>query len=101
MGRNNLEKGGNFMENTYTYEVTENGYYIYINGKKVIHQYEPYIPNKSLSYEENAKAQIEELKASEEAQKEEKTQMEQMQQDITDIQLALVELYEAGGVENV
>ena len=84
------------MENTYTYEVTENGYYIYINGKKVIHQYEPYIPNKSLSYEENAKAQIEELKASEEAQKEEKTQMEQMQQDITDIQLALVELYELG-----
>ena len=84
------------MENTYTYEVTENGYYILINGKKVIHQYEPYIPNKSLSYEENAKVQIEELKASEEAQKEEKTQMEQMQQDITDIQLALVELYELG-----
>lgn len=89
------------MENTYTYEITENGYYIYINGKKVIHQYEPYIPDKTKSYEENAKAQIEELKASEEAQKEEKTQMEQMQQDITDIQLALVELYEAGGVENV
>lgn len=84
------------MKNTYTYEVTENGYYIYINGKKVIHQYEPYIPNPNLSYEENAKAQIEELKASEEAQKEEKTQMEQMQQDITDIQLALVELYELG-----
>ena len=84
------------MENTYTYEITENGYYILINGKKVIHQYEPYIPNKSLSYEENAKVQIEELKASEEAQKEEKTQMEQMQQDITDIQLALVELYELG-----
>lgn len=84
------------MENTYTYEVTENGYYIYINGKKVIHQYEPYIPNPNLSYEENAKAQIEELKASEEAQKEERTQMEQMQQDITDIQLALVELYELG-----
>lgn len=84
------------MENTYTYEVTENGYYIYINGKKVIHQYEPYIPNPNLSYEENAKAQIEELKANEDAQKEEKTQMEQMQQDITDIQLALVELYELG-----
>ena len=84
------------MEDTYTYEVTENGYYIYINGRKVIHQYEPYIPNPSISYEENAKAQIEELKASEEAQKEEKTQMEQMQQDITDIQLALVELYELG-----
>ena len=84
------------MEDTYAYEVTENGYYIYINGKKTIHQYEPYIPNPSLSYEENAKAQIEELKASKEAQEEEKTSMEQMQQDITDIQLALVELYELG-----
>ncbi len=84
------------MEKIYTYEVTENGYYILIDEKKVIHQYEPYIPDKSKSYEENAKAQIEELKASEEAQKEEKTQMEQMQQDITDIQLALVELYELG-----
>ena len=84
------------MENTYTYEVTENGYYIYINGTKVIHQYEPYIPNKGLSYEENAKAQIAELKANEEEQEQEKTQMEQMQQDITDIQLALVELYELG-----
>ena len=84
------------MENTYTYEVTENGYYIYINGKKVIHQYEPYIPNSSLSYEENAKAQIEELKASKEAEKEEKTDIEQMKSDITDIQLALVELYELG-----
>lgn len=84
------------MENTYTYEITENGYYILINEKKVIHQYEPYIPDKSKSYEENAKAQIEELKASEEAQKEEKTQMEQMKSDITDIQLALTELYEMG-----
>ena len=100
MGRNNLEKGGKIMENTYTYEVTENGYYIYINGKKVIHQYEPYIPNPSISYEENAKAQIEELKASEEAEKEKKTDIEQMKSDITDIQLALVELYESG-VQNM
>ena len=88
------------MENTYTYEITENGYYILINGKKVIHQYEPYIPNKSLSYEENAKVQIEELKASEEAQKEEKSDIEQMKSDITDIQLALTELYEMG-VQNM
>ena len=100
MDRNNLEKGGKIMENTYTYEVTENGYYIYINGKKVIHQYEPYIPNPSISYEENAKAQIEELKASEEAEKEKKTDIEQMKSDITDIQLALVELYESG-VQNM
>mgnify|MGYP005791656645 FL=1 len=84
------------MEDNYTYEVTENGYYIYINGKKIIHQYEPYIPNKSISYEENAKAQIEELKKAKEASQNKKTSMEQMQQDITDLQLALVELYELG-----
>lgn len=84
------------MEDNYTYEVTENGYYIYINGKKIIHQYEPYIPNKSISYEENAKAQIEELKKAKEASQNKKTSIEQMQQDITDLQLALVELYELG-----
>ena len=84
------------MEDNYTYEVTENGYYIYINGEKIIHQYEPYIPNKSKSYEENAKAQIEELKKAKEASQNKKTSMEQMQQDITDLQLALVELYELG-----
>lgn len=84
------------MEKTYTYEVTENGYYILINGKKVIHQYEPYIPDPSKSYEENAKAQIEELKAADEKEKNEKTEMEQIKQDITDIQLALTEMYESG-----
>lgn len=84
------------MENTYTYEITENGYYVLINGNKVIHQYEPYIPDPSKTYQQNAEAQIAELQAGEEAKKEEKTQMEQMQQDITDIQLALVELYELG-----
>ena len=84
------------MEKTYTYEVTENGYYILINGNKVIHQYEPYIPDTSESYEENAKAQIEELKAADEKEKNEKTEMEQIKQDITDIQLALTEMYESG-----
>lgn len=84
------------MKKTYTYEVTENGYFIFINGKKVIHQYEPYIPNPSKSYEENAKAQIEELKATDERAKNEKTEMEQVKQDITDIQMALTEIYESG-----
>ena len=84
------------MEKIYTYEVTENGYYILINGNKVIHQYEPYIPDTSKSYEENAKAQIEELKAANERAKNEKTEMEQVKQDITDIQMALTEIYESG-----
>lgn len=51
------------MEKNYTYEVVDNGYYILVNGKKYIHQYENEkennIPDKTKSYEENAIAQIE------------------------------------------
>ena len=45
------------------YELTENGYHIYDKNDPLfhIHQYEPYIPDPSKSYEENAQAQIEEL----------------------------------------
>ena len=81
-------------EKTYSYEVTENGYFILINGKKVIHQYEPYIPDKTKTYKENAEAQIEEMKAYDEEQKNKKTKMEQLEEDITNIQLALTEIYE-------
>lgn len=83
------------MEKTYSYEVTENGYYISINGKKVIHQYEPYIPDKTKTYKENAEAQIEEMKANDEKAKNRKNSMEQIQEDITNIQLALTEIYES------
>lgn len=84
------------MKKEYTYEVTENGYYILINGEKVIYQYEPYIPNKELSYEENAKAQIEEMKQADENVVQEKTEIEQLKEQITDLQLALVEIVEGG-----
>lgn len=84
------------MEKTYTYEITEDGYYILIGGNKVIHQYEPYIPDSSKSYEENAKAQIEELKQADSQNAQRKTNIEQMQSDITDLQLALTEIYEMG-----
>lgn len=45
------------------YEITENGYHIYDRNDPLfhVHQYEPYIPDHSKSYEENAQAQIEEL----------------------------------------
>ena len=45
------------------YELTENGYHIYDRNDPLfhVHQYEPYIPDPSKSYEENAQAQIEEL----------------------------------------
>ena len=43
------------------YEVTDNGYKIFLDGQLWIHQYEPYIPDPSKSYEENALAHIEEI----------------------------------------
>ena len=76
------------MKKTYTYEVTENGYFIFINGKKVIHQYEPYIPDPSKSYEENAKAQIEELKQADLRREEEKTEVEKR---ISNLEIAVTE----------
>lgn len=45
------------------YEVVENGYHIYDRNDSSYHifQYEPYIPNKAKSYQENAESQIHEL----------------------------------------
>ena len=50
------------MQDLY-YVIEENGYHIYDRNDPLfhVHQYEPYIPDKSKSYEENAQAQIEEL----------------------------------------
>jgi len=47
------------------YEITENGYHIYDRNDPLfhVHQYEPYIPDHSKSYEENAISQIVELTA--------------------------------------
>ena len=75
----------------YTYEITEKGYYILINGEKVIHQYEPFIPNKELSYEENAKAQIEELKEMDKQVPKPEITNEELQEQITELQLAMIE----------
>lgn len=45
------------------YTIDENGYHIYDRNDSLfhIHQYEPYIPDHSKSYEDNAKAQIHEF----------------------------------------
>lgn len=61
-----------------SYEVTDNGYKIYLDGQLWIHQYEPYIPNPSISYEENAIAQMEELVAMHENVKNEQMEKEQL-----------------------
>ena len=50
------------MKNLY-YELTTDGYHIYDRNDPLfhIHQYEPYIPDHSKSYEDNAKAQMHEF----------------------------------------
>lgn len=85
------------MEKNYTYEVTENGYYILINGAKAIHQYEPFIPDKTKSYEENAQAQIAEMQANDAKSATEQTTIESLQEQVTNLELALAEIYENGG----
>lgn len=51
------------MERDLYYVIEDNGYHIYDRNNSLfhVHQYEPFIPNKNLSYEENAKAQIAEM----------------------------------------
>ena len=61
-----------------SYEILENGYRINLDGQQWIHQYEPYIPNPSISYEENAIAQIEELVAMHENANNEQMEKEQL-----------------------
>lgn len=81
-----------------TYNILENGYQILNEGKVWIEQIEPFIPDKSKSYEENAKAQIAELLEQQENAKKEQTTLEELQQQVTDLQLAVVELAEGGNV---
>ena len=84
-----------------SYEVTDNGYKIYLDGQQWIHQYEPYIPNPSISYEENAIAQIEEIYNGHQQALKEQQEQASLQEQITDIELAIAELYELqqGGAE--
>lgn len=62
--------GKTFAGKEISYEVVSDGYNIYLGGNETpwIKQYEPnYIPDRSLSYEENAIKQIDEICAGEEA----------------------------------
>ena len=70
-----------------TYNILENGYKIYLDGNPWIKQVEPYIPYRNVSYEESCLMQIEDLcKADEDEQK--------RLDEITEMQLAITELYE-------
>ena len=71
-----------------TYKVREDGYDIfregdplYADGRPWISQTEPLIPNKDLSYEENAKLQIEQLTKATEEPVEEATTEEEIPQE--------------------
>ncbi|MEG0181733.1 MAG: hypothetical protein RR657_07560 [Peptostreptococcaceae bacterium] len=51
-----------------TYKILANGYEILNYGVAYITQIEPYIPNPTISYEENAKAQIKSIEDGAKAQ---------------------------------
>lgn len=48
-------------EKTVSYDISEDGYDIYLGSQKWITQHEPYIPYPNLSYEESCLKQIEEI----------------------------------------
>ena len=70
-----------------SYEVVEKGYKIYLGGVLWITQEEPYIPYPELSYEENAIKQISVICAASEPEP-------TVEEQITEMQLAITELYE-------
>lgn len=78
------------------YKLLENGYQILKDGKVWIEQKGEYIPDKTKSYEENAKLQIAELEAQEKNARKEQSTIEELQVQVTDLQLALAELVEGG-----
>lgn len=74
-----------------TYKILDNGYQILKDDKVWIEQVEPFIPDNTKSYEENAKAQIEELLN---PPTPEPNEMDIMKEEILNTQLALTEVYE-------
>ena len=83
------KKERKFLIMNLTYKVVENGYEIYDNGTLWITQYEPFIPNKSLSYEDNARAQIEELQQISTIKTEEDNELLELAEYIADLDFRL------------
>ena len=65
-----------------SYELFEDGYMIYLDDQAWIHQYEPFIPNPKMTYEENAVAQIMELVAMHENAKNEQIEKEALLEQV-------------------
>ena len=68
----------------YTYRITEDGYFIDVDNRPMYHQYEPFIPNHNLSYEENAITQIQEIIASEKTSAEKTDTLEKKISNLND-----------------
>ena len=89
------------MRNKITYEILENGYLINFEGRPWVKQVEPYIPYKCESYEKSCLKHIDEIIESHENP----TPIEDVTitsaDEITEMQLAIAELYEMvlGGLE--
>lgn len=82
-GVKNMIKTNYVLDNKeLSYEVLEDGYKIYLDGMDFIHQYEPFIPNPKLTYEENALAQMEELVAMHENAKNEQMEKEALMEQV-------------------
>ena len=93
----------------FTYEVTIDGYVIYNDGKEIIRKYEYEFEDNHKTYEENAIAEINKLKEKELKIQKEKNELNQFRneyitkrteqeneekQRITNIEIALTEIYE-------
>lgn len=89
------------MREKISYEILDNGYRINLNGRPWIEQIEPAIPYPELSYEEGCLKQIEDIIKSNEEAEQQKQEQVSLQEQITNLELAIVELYEAqqGGAE--
>lgn len=72
------------------YEIKENGYEIYNEGKLWVSQYEPYIPRPKLSYEENAKLQIEELTKSAEKENSLEEKIDCLEEEVANLSYSLM-----------
>lgn len=83
---------------TVAYDILDDGYKIYLGDTEWIHQYEPFIPYPELGYEGSCLKQIEELVNAEEQNVGQSKLIEELQQQITDMQVALCEVYEGLGV---
>ena len=76
-----------FNEMTVAYEVSEDGYDVYLDNNVWISQHEPYIPYPNLSYEAGCLKQIEEIC------KEEETQEDETQQRLSALEAENTNLY--------